>query len=107
MERFMSMDITRFSHLLADNPGVKETSMDDICTFMHDILLAEAAEIEKKEPYATKTINALRTAAGYICSCGADMDDWKDTIDCYEPNEKFYTSANPWDAPGMSLKDFF
>lgn len=28
-------------------------------------------------------------------------DDW------YEPDIKFYTSANPWDAPGMSLKDFF
>lgn len=42
--------------------------------------------------------------------CQVDFEPTGDDDDDYrEPclDEKFYTSANPWDAPGMSLKDFF
>ena len=29
-----------------------------------------------------------------------------DPADWWEPDIKFYTSANPWDAPGMKISDF-
>lgn len=35
----------------------------------------------------------------------ADNDEEDDHSD-YEPDIKFYTSANPWDAPGMRVSDF-
>lgn len=55
--------------------------------------------------------------SGYIGSCeywcGAeepedDPEVWEDDDDdfWYEPDIKPYTSANPWDAPGMKLSDF-
>lgn len=50
--------------------------------------------------------------SGYIGSCeywcGSDEpEDDPEVWDDYDPDEKFYTSANPWDAPGMKQSDFF
>jgi len=35
-----------------------------------------------------------------------DEDGWLDTYPTIRDEVGFYTTANPWDAPGMKLSDF-
>lgn len=110
MSKFITMDICKLSKVLADNRDVRDSGIDfeAFCDFISDFMKAEADAIEAKESYATKTINALRNASDYIRSCGADIEEMADWINCQREgnDEKFYTSANPWDAPGMRVSDF-
>jgi hypothetical protein len=102
------MDICKLSRILADNRDVRDSGIDfeAFCDFIGDFMKAEADAIEAKEPYATKTINALRNASDYIRSCGHDIEDAVEIITTYEPDEKPFTTVNPWDAPGMRVRDF-
>lgn len=108
MSKFITMDICKLSKVLAENRDVRDSGIDfeAFCDFIGDFMEAEADAIEAKEPYATKTINALRNASEYIRSCGYDIEDAVEMITTYEPDIKPYTSANPWDAPGMRVSDF-
>ena len=108
MSKFITMDICKLSKVLADNRDVRDSGIDfeAFCDFISDFMKAEADAIEAKEPYATKTINALRKASEYIRSCGYDIEDMVDRIQTYEPDEKPYSTVNPWDAPGMRVSDF-
>ena len=47
----------------------------DICDMFCDLMKAEADAIEKKEPYAVKTISALREAATYLSHMANDLFD--------------------------------
>ena len=108
MSKFITMDICKLSKVLADNRDVRDSGIDfeAFCDFISDFMKAEADAIEAKESYATKTINALRKASEYIRSCGYDIEDMVDRIQTYEPDEKPYSTVNPWDAPGMRVSDF-
>lgn len=43
--------------------------------FVHDLLLAEADEIKKTAPYATRTINRCEEAAYLIYSLSSDVEN--------------------------------
>ena len=56
-----------------------------------------------------KKLDTCKKTCGIMFGgCQVDFEPLDDDDEYLEPciDEKFYTSANPWDAPGMKLSDF-
>lgn len=99
--------------------GMRECYNDLYCAFytVRHILLSEARairrEYEEGKQIDPEEFITLETVANFLFDREDDFCEWYRVAkaealeeEMYEPDEKFFTSANPWDAPGMKLSDF-
>ena len=57
---------------------IMSCELDDVIAFVADLLYVQAKELEEKEPYATRTIDSLRSASREVDSLIDYIADVKD-----------------------------
>lgn len=63
----------KFESILEDH-GIYGEDVEQILSAVHDMLVFVADEIQKEEPYATKTIEKYNSAAYEVFSLGYFLD---------------------------------